>query len=137
MMIFVDTSALYALADNHDGNHARALQQWKQWQPGKARPVLLSSNYAFLECSTLIQRRLGMEALREFHESVAPLLRLEWITPVLHAAALEAVFAANRRDLSLVDCTSFALMRQLGMDTAFVFNSHFAEQGFTCLPEGE
>jgi predicted nucleic acid-binding protein len=36
--------------------------------------------------------------------------------------------------LSLVDCTSFQVMRQLGIDTAFAFDEHFAEQHFTCIP---
>jgi predicted nucleic acid-binding protein len=33
-----------------------------------------------------------------------------------------------------VDCTSFEMMRELGIHNAFTFDRHFAEQGFTCLP---
>ncbi|RME55690.1 MAG: VapC toxin family PIN domain ribonuclease, partial [Caldilineae bacterium] len=43
------------------------------------------------------------------------------------------VVGANRRGLSLVDCTSFVVMQQLGIDTAFAFDNHFKEQGFTLL----
>ena len=38
------------------------------------------------------------------------------------------------RQLSLVDCTSFVVMRQIGIDDVFAFDRHFAEQGFTVLP---
>jgi len=37
---------------------------------------------------------------------------------------------AARRQLSLVDCISFEVMRRRGIKTAFTFDDHFAEQGF-------
>lgn len=42
---------------------------------------------------------------------------------------------ANRRQLSLVDCVSFTVMRERGIKTAFVFDDHFEEQGFECIPD--
>jgi len=46
---------------------------------------------------------------------------------------MELLISANLRKLSLVDCTSFVLMRRLGVETAFAFDQHFVEQGFVCL----
>jgi predicted nucleic acid-binding protein len=43
------------------------------------------------------------------------------------------VQAANRRSLSLVDCVSFVVMRQLAIRDAFAFDRHFEEQGFTLV----
>jgi predicted nucleic acid-binding protein len=40
---------------------------------------------------------------------------------------------ANRRGLSFVDCTSFEVMRQRGVQQAFAFDGHFEEQGFKVL----
>jgi predicted nucleic acid-binding protein len=37
------------------------------------------------------------------------------------------------RDLSLVDCVSFEIMRDLGIATTFSFDDHFAQQGFRRL----
>ena len=31
-------------------------------------------------------------------------------------------------------CVSFEMMRLLGLDTAFTFDAHFADQGFRCIP---
>jgi predicted nucleic acid-binding protein len=39
-----------------------------------------------------------------------------------------------RRRLSLVDCTSFEVMRRLGITSAFAIDRHFVEQGFEVLP---
>ena len=38
--------------------------------------------------------------------------------------------AAGRRDLSLVDCASFEVMRRSGIRTAFAFDPHFGEFGY-------
>jgi len=43
------------------------------------------------------------------------------------------VLAANRRQLSLVDCVSFAAMRESGIEHYFAFDEHFDEQGFTMV----
>jgi predicted nucleic acid-binding protein len=48
-------------------------------------------------------------------------------------SAISALLAAGRRKLSLVDCTSFEIMRSLGIKTVFAFDSHFVEQGFKII----
>ncbi len=75
-----------------------------------------------------------MEALRVFHDDVLPILELQWIAAGDHRGATQAVLAADRRSLSLVDCTSFQIMRRLGLKTVFAFDRHFTEQGFITLP---
>ncbi len=44
-----------------------------------------------------------------------------------------ALLAANRRQLSLVDCVSFVVCRQRQLEQVFAFDTHFSEQGFFCL----
>lgn len=131
MKVFVDTSAILPFLNETDSDHVAARQIWQQLAQENALPV--SSNYVLLESFTLIQSRLGMKAVQIFHERVVPLLTVEWITKPLHQAGLTAFLSANHRKLSLVDCTSFETMRQLDIYTAFAFDQHFMEQGFTCL----
>lgn len=132
MNVFVDTSAFIALLVGNDQNHVNAVQIL---QSLKAREDSLStSNYIVIETISLLQRRFGMAVARTFIESIVPLLQLEWIEPDIYADALVAFLIANRRHLSVVDCTSFLMMRRLGIPTAFTFDEHFEEQGFTCLP---
>ena len=57
------------------------------------------------------------------------------VDAALHRAGSDALLAAGRRDVSLVDCVSFAAMRREGIADAFAIDRHFAEQGFRCLSE--
>jgi len=65
---------------------------------------------------------------------VTPLLQVDWVTEERHRTGMEAVLAAARKKLSLVDCVSFQTMRTRGVRTAFCFDAHFREQGFTTKP---
>ncbi|MGQ9804371.1 MAG: type II toxin-antitoxin system VapC family toxin [Anaerolineae bacterium] len=135
MTIFVDTSAFLAVIDRDDRFHPQAREVWEEWLSRGA--ILITSNYVVLETTALLQNRIGMKAVGLFHTDVLPVIQQEWIEPDLHHRAVAALLAARRRDLSLVDCTSFELMRHLGIRVAFTFDRHFAEQGFEVLaPEG-
>ena len=132
MMVFVDSSALYAIANREEEPHSRAAEAWRRLLADQA--VLLTTNYVLLETSALVQRRLGMEALRDFETSVVPLLHVEWVDEERHRFGAQAVLSANRKKLSLVDCVSFQVMRETGIRTAFCFDEHFREQGFDVIP---
>ena len=133
MSIFVDTSALYAILDADDENHERAKHLWTDLVTQEAR--LVCSNYVLVETFALVQHRLGMEAVRALQEDILPILHIEWVDEPSHRAGVTAVLTAARRNLSLVDCVSFEVMRQLGIKTAFAFDPHFGEQGFECIPQ--
>ena len=94
----------------------------------------MTTNYIIVESYALVQSRLGMKALRALAEEVLPAISLEWVTSEDHNAAALAVLAANRRNLSFVDCTSFRVMRRLGLRSAFAFDRQFRQQGFQVLP---
>ena len=130
-MIFVDTSAFYALLDGDDGEHSRALKLWEGEPPGEGS--LVTTNYVVLESMALLQSRLGMPAVRIFHDAILPVVRMEWIDEVIHAQAVSAFIATDRRGLSLVDLSSFATMRRLGIRSAFTFDRHFRQYGFETL----
>lgn len=132
MTIFVDTSAFYALLAEHDPSHPDAKDAWSSIQA--RRDTLITSSYVLLEAMSLIQRRLGMQAARDFHAALIPVLTVSWVDSQRHTRAMDAFLVAGRRDLSLVDCVSFDVMRAMGVDTAFAFDGHFTQQGFTCIP---
>jgi predicted nucleic acid-binding protein len=133
MAIFVDTSALYAALSADDECHADARAQWDAVLA--ADEPLVTTSYVLAETCALLGRRLGVQAVRDFDAAFAPVLEVRWVDAALHERAVAAYLAANRRDLSLVDCASFEVMRARGLVVVFAFDTHFAEWGFRCLPE--
>jgi predicted nucleic acid-binding protein len=128
MSVFVDTSALYAALDAEDDAHALARRSWTGLINSQ-RP-LLTSNYVCIESAALLQARLGMDAVRVMFDDLLPVVSVVLIDEALHAQAVATFLDANRRRLSLVDCASFAVMRQRGISSAFAFDPHFEERGF-------
>jgi len=131
MRIFIDTSAFYALLDRDDIHHPRAKKTWTELL--KAVHTLVTSNYVLVETSALLQNRLGIEAIRAFHDDILPLINIEFVPSGTHQSGVAALLSASRRDLSLVDCVSFEVMRTSGINTVFAFDKHFKEQGFTIV----
>lgn len=132
MRIFIDTSAFYALLDRDDSNHKKAGKAWNTVVDPEN--TLITSNYVLVESFALLQHRLGLEAARAFQEDIMPLINIEWVDAGTHKSGTSALLAASRRKLSLVDCVSFEVMRNLGIKTVFAFDPDFAEQGFHCIP---
>lgn len=132
MTVFADTSAIFAVLDHADAHHRRAMQAWASLLTGST--TLLTSNYVLLETTALVQRHLGVAAVRVLYEDVSPVLTIEWVSEQTHNAAVVAALTASRKKLSLVDCVSFQLMRAGGVRSAFCFDHHFGEQGFETLP---
>lgn len=128
MKVFVDTSALIAVLHADDDNHAQAAAGFARLIEHDA--ALVTSSYVIVETTALLQHRFGLPALRRFHEDVVPMLDIIWVDAELHAEGISALLTAGRRDLSLVDCVSFASMRGRGLLHAFHFDRHFREQGF-------
>jgi len=131
--IFLDISGILAVLDADADEFPAARETWTSWVL-QATPFV-TSNYVVVETLAVIQRRYGMTAVRALHDELLPLVYITWIDETLHEQAFQQFLVANRRQLSLVDCTSFTLMRALGLRSVFTFDPHFAEQGFTCYPE--
>lgn len=132
MATFVDTSGIVTLLDADDERHERADQFWAEIV--SRGELLIATNYVVVETFSVVQRRLGMAAIRAFYENLMPIIRVDWVDEALHEVCVAAVLGAGRRQLSLVDYVSFEVMRRLGLDQAFAFDPDFEAQGFTCLP---
>ncbi len=132
MSWFVDTSAILPYLDRSDGDHAEVVSAWNR--AFAAADQLFTSNYVLVETHALVQRRLGMQAVRDLVSTLLPLLHIRWVDEDLHAAAEAALLTSGRRGLSLVDCSSFEMMRRLGLRKALALDQDFANQGFDVSP---
>jgi len=117
--------------DDRDPHHGRALEAVERLT---ATEDLVTHEYVVVETISLVQRRLGMAALRRFVDDLLPIVDVAWVDPETHAEAREALLAAGSRSVSLVDRVSFLLMRRRGIGTAFAFDDDFAREGFRTIP---
>lgn len=131
--IFVDTSAFYAVLVPEDPAHIACRSSLAEIQHKRRR--LTSSSLVLQETTALLQSRLGIEAVRRFHETFFPLVEVVWVDQPIYTRAMESLLAASLRRVSLTDWSSFEVMRERGIEHAFAFDGHFRDQGFRVLPE--
>lgn len=122
----MDTSAWYAIIDKNDRDHPTAITKMQNLD----RP-LVTSNYVLNEILTLLKARLGPSVAIPFgqklwNQEVASLVR---ITEKDEERAWGIFEQYEDKGFSFTDCTSFALMERLEINTAFVFDDHFVQYG--------
>ncbi len=132
MMVFVDTSAIFAVLSADDSNHDDAKAVWSELLTHEEE--LVTTNYVLVEVLALVQRRLGMEAVKTLLADIVSVLQIDWISKAAHDTAVEKMLDISNRQLSLVDLVSFDTMRQRGIKTAFAFDEDFARQGIESIP---
>lgn len=132
MSVFIDTSAFLTMLNGDEPDHKKAIELWNELQD-QDEPII-TTNYVVVESIALIQRRLGLDALRLFHNNIIPVLEIEWIREQQHNDVFDSLLLANRRQLSFVDCASFFFIRQQKIQRVFALDKHFREQGFQCIP---
>ena len=129
--IFVDTGAWSALVDKDDSDHVAA----STFLAANAHPMI-TTNAVFSETITLIRYRIGHEAARicgrKLKEST--FVRMVTVTPADEDRAWEIFTGYQDQDFSFADCTSFAVMQRMKLDTAFAFDRHFNVLKFNVVP---
>jgi uncharacterized protein len=128
MIVFADTSGLFALLVRDDFMHVRARTNFEYFAERQVQ--LLTSSFVLVETIALLQRRVGMDAVRDFSTKITPLLEVVWVDPDWHLKAVQRLLTMNRRDVSLVDCMSFEIMEAREIREVFAFGRHFEENGF-------
>jgi predicted nucleic acid-binding protein len=127
-VIFLDTSAIFALADADDPNHSQALELFRLAR--ESGEGVLTHNYVLAEATALLQHRLGLlQAVRFLKEAES--FQVHWVGPEDHQNAVALLEERNRRGLSLVDCMSFLVMRRYGVGQVLAFDPDFTREGFT------
>lgn len=124
--VFADTSFWYALAVRRDPHHEEAKRHY-----GRGFPLLVS-NAVFAETANLLTGRQGKDIAIGMGRS---LLRSDKVSVLRLTSEDEGeawrLFCKYRdQAFSFTDCTSFALMRRLGVRHALAFDRDFAWMGF-------
>lgn len=130
--IFVDTGAWYALVDKKDPDHPDAASFLRN-----NKTPLLTTNFIFDETITLLRRRLGLIIAGDFGRRLkdSRFTTLVAVRREDEERAWELFLKFKDQEFSYTDCTSFAVMQALKIDTAFSFDRHFRTMNFQVFPE--
>ncbi|MDD5260562.1 MAG: PIN domain-containing protein [Methylacidiphilales bacterium] len=127
--VFLDSSAIYALADGDDSAHGKVVECYT-----KSRYVI-THQAVLMEAFSLISKRL--------HRVAA----VEWIGALRHSPKIE-VFTLDKdlidgswarcvkyadKEWDWIDCASFELMERRGIKSALALDQHFRQAGFRLM----
>lgn len=119
------------MRNRRDDLHSRATDVLRS----HAGEELATTNHVRGETWTFLRNRVGHPAARNFVESLArsPRTRVLFVTEELEDVAVRWLFRHDERPYSFVDATSFAVMRELGIDKVMTFDSDFEAAGYRVL----
>lgn len=96
----------------------------------------VTSDYVIFETVTLMKVRTDNKTAIESGKNLRNNNHIEVITMSenLINSAWNIFDTYADKDFSFVDCSSFAIMKERGIQKAFTFDRHFQQFGFTILP---
>ena len=133
--IYMDTTALIALANKNDKNHERA----RNFLKSKLREgvLFIVGRPVFMEFLNGVSKRVSKKKAIELYEAYtkSKFVVIEKETEEDWEKAWSIFLKYDNQDgMDLVDCLSFAIMERLGLKKAFTFDKDFETYGFIKLP---
>ncbi|UCE12372.1 MAG: type II toxin-antitoxin system VapC family toxin [Candidatus Heimdallarchaeota archaeon] len=133
-MIFIDTGAFFASKVKNDVNNPSAVKIEKEIQQGKYGKMI-TTNYILDELYTLLRGRVSHEETIQIGETIrrSRNIRIIWILEALEEKSWDFFKEHQDKTYSFTDCTCFVVMRSLGINIAFSYDSHFEQAGFRII----
>lgn len=132
---FVDTSGWYALIDRRDAHHETMVALVKALVTHGTR--LVTTDYVIDESCTLAKARSGslmaFRLLDLLHGT--SVLDVEWIGADRFDRSEAELRKHHDQAFSFTDCSSFVVMRELGITDAITTDGHFRIAGFNVQPD--
>lgn len=131
---FLDTSALFAMASRGETGHTRCRDAFEGlMRRGRS---LVTTELVLAELHALALGRVGPDHAAALVERLgaSPRIEVAPATRELRDGGIALLRARPGRRYSLADATSFVVMRDLDIDTAFTLDADFGAEGFTVLP---
>ena len=120
-----DSSAILALLDADDADHARAVAVARDIA-SEERPSFIT-NYVEAEAHALLLRKLGRAIARQWLLTGGlPVMRA---LPAEEQSAREILARHTDKDWTLCDAISFAVIEARRVAKAFTFDHHFQQYG--------
>lgn len=127
---FVDASAWREHTDRLAPRHAEVRDALSAFE-GR----LVTSNFVFDEALTICRYELGHAVAKALGEELrAGTAEVVRVAPDDEEAAWALFLEREDQEYSFTDCTSFVLMRRLGIKTAIALDRDFEAERFEVLP---
>ena len=131
--MFVDTAFVFALINQRDDWHDRALH-WSRLMERERKP-LLTADFILMEIGA------GLAAIRSRQQAaqVIQALRTSEFIEIVPASRslIEGALLMYRtrvdKDWGMTDCSSFVVMQEHGITDALTVDRHFQQAGFHAL----
>ncbi len=133
--IFVDTGGWGHLLDRRELHHALATSIYQLAR--RQRHKLITTNYVIAELVALMTsplqfpRPAGIKFIDDLKAS--PQVGIVHIDAERDEQAWQLLKRREDKAWSLVDCSSFIVMQELGINEALTADRHFEQAGFVCL----
>jgi predicted nucleic acid-binding protein len=132
--LFANASFFVAYHNSKDVNHQAARDLAREFE---GRPVLLvTTDYIFDEVMTVLlvrgNKNLAIQAGRAIIKD--PNIEILRIDEDLFNEAWEIFQSFEDKEWSFTDCTSYVLMKKLGIGTGISFDKHFKQFGVQAIP---
>lgn len=134
-MIFFDSGAWIALSVPNDRNAGVAHEVYADTARG-AHGRIVTTDFVLDEAATFVRMATDVATAALLLRKVtdAPDVTVIWIDAKHFADAVEELERHGDMRWSFTDCTSFVVMRELGITKAFAFDRNFDQAGFERLP---
>ena len=136
LTIFVDADAFVAFTKNDDSNHERAKQIFLKLQ---YLPVtFITSNYIFAEVATVLSQKVNHATAVAFINSIKSddnVFQVERINEKTEEAATQIFIGQTSKNISFVDCTNIALIKEKHINGILSFDAIYKKNGLKIADE--
>ncbi|QTA87916.1 type II toxin-antitoxin system VapC family toxin [Desulfonema magnum] len=134
MQYFTDTGAWIVLADKKDRYHQNAKEAYNVILSRNIS--LVTTDYIFDETVTWLRYKIGHTIATDWGQKLlsSRMVEIVQIYDTYLRPAWNIFQKYSDQKFSFTDCTSFAVMKALGLDTAFGFDDHFRIMGLNLIP---
>jgi uncharacterized protein len=128
--LFADTSFFVAFLSPGDEHHETAVEYMEDYPD-----PLLTTQWVLAELGNFLSARPARKAFQPFVEALWEdgLVRVEEATDEWFRLGVELYGQRPDKEWSLVDCTSFMIMRRRSIQDALTADHHFEQAGYKIL----
>lgn len=131
--VFVDSFAWIAAINKTDNYNEIVLKTLESLLKQKAK--LITTNYIVIETINALSRVEFRKAVVEFVDRLqkSPSVEIVKVTDEIYNSAWELYKQRKDKNWGITDCTSFEVMRILGVKKAFTNDKHFEQAGYSVI----